>query len=314
MHTDDCSFIPVAYSVTDQQSGREVEDKLTGLLPRLMGVALIPDNPDAVYYTGADGMRKLVLSETGASDFDHYLPRTGPLLEEVFPDIPKEQVDRRKHSRKALETYGIYIPRLYPVIESEADITIRTPEEIARRTFALVSVALYSECLLAEGMQPEEAFGFILPQMDAFGANSEEAGFFSPNEWAYLHNPDSNEQERIDGSWQYECLYVMEWALGLVDTLEFPDHYCDVPLTVRLIKDCHSVEDILAISSPRTAAELLDACDLIFCLDWACVDARIYNLTPPAKMDGSITRERHKSLNWLIGCDSAPWDEVSTDT
>ena len=72
-----------------------------------------------------------------------------------------------------------------------------------------------------------------------------------------------------------------------LDTLEFPDHYCDVPLTVRLIKDCHSVEDILAISSPRTAAELLDACDLIFCLDWACVDARIYNLTPPAKMDGS---------------------------
>nr|WP_325239808.1 DUF4272 domain-containing protein [uncultured Oscillibacter sp.] len=37
-------------------------------------------------------------------------------------------------------------------------------------------------------------------------------------------------------------------------------------------------------------------------------------ITIPAKMDGSITRERHKSLNWLIGCDSAPWDEVSTDT
>ena len=35
-------------------------------------------------------------------------------------------------------------------------------------------------------------------------------------------------------------------------------------------------EELLAGAKPRSGAELLDAYDLIFCLDWACVDAGVY--------------------------------------
>ncbi len=292
-----------------------VEDLFIRLLPPLTGVLLVMDQTDAVFCAGEDGSRKLILSETGESDFDIYLPKLGPDLSEIYDDIPAENLERRNRSREVLKKYGIHIPPLYPFIESEAEAVIRTPEEIAKRAFALMAVALYSECMVGDGLSPEEAWDFIRARTEDFGANDPDAGFFSPKEWEYLHDPDSTELQRINGTWQYENLYVMEWALGLVDTLDFPDHYCDVPLTVRLLKKCSCVEDILAISKPRSAAELLDACDLIFCLDWACVDARLYQFAAPAGMDGGVVQERHKSLNWLIGYgDSNPWDEVTTDT
>lgn len=292
-----------------------IEDLFIGTLSHLSGVLLVMDQTDAVFCAGEDGNRKLILSENGDSDFEIYLPKTGPKLTDIYPDIPARYLERRIRSQEILNQYGVYIPPLYPLIESEAEAVIRTPEEIARRAFALMTVALYSECMIGEGMNPGEAWDFIRERTEAFEADSPDAGFFSPKEWEYLHDPDPDELQRINGTWQYENLYVMEWALGLVDTLDFPDHYCDVPLTVRLLKNCSCIEDILAIAKPRSAAELLDACDLIFCLDWACVDARLYQFDAPAGMDGGVVQERHRSLNWLIGYgDSRPWDEVTTDT
>ena len=312
------SLVTIHYSFHPeniQEKQNMIEDTFLQTLLPLSGVLLIPDQPDAIFCLGKDGKRKLVLSETGESDFNIYLPKLGPELTEIYPDLPAEQTERRNRSRNILKKYGIYVPSFYPVIESETDAHIRTPEEIARRAFALMAVSLYSECLLGEGMTPQEAKDFIWERTESFGAASSDAGFFSPDEWDYLNNPNSSESERINGSWQYENLYVMEWALGLTDSLDFPSHICDVPQTVKLLKNCSSVEDILSISHPRTAAELLDAADLIFCLDWACVDARLYQFPAPAGMEGGVVQERHKSLNWLTGCpESVPWDQVSTNT
>ena len=49
---------------------------------------------------------------------------------------------------------------------------------------------------------------------------------------------------------------------------------------------------------------------------FSMMDARLYQLFPaPAGMGGGVVQERHESLNWLIGSqNSAPWDEVTTDT
>ena len=315
-------FISVHYTFSAEDIPRKramVEDMLIRTLPPLHGVMLIPGEtnrePDAIYCADADGSRQLILSETGESTFDTYLPRMGPELHELYPDIPARQLDRRKRSRRILKRHGIYVPGFYPVIESETKAVIRTPEEIAGRAVALMTVSLYSECLLAEDMTPSEALGFVSSIIDTYCTAETVGTFFSPNEWEYLHNADSTQQERLNGSWQYENLWVMEWALGFVDTLDFPQHYCDVPESVRLLKNCENFEDILAKAKPRTASELLDACDLIFCLDWACVDARMYRFPMPAGMDGGVVQERHRSLNWLTGYDeSAAWDDVGTDT
>ena len=74
-------------------------------------------------------------------------------------------------------------------------------------------------------MSQKEALEFIQKRINEFGADD----FFSLKEWNYLHNEDPKESEKISYSWQYENLYVMEWALGLIDgPLDFPDHFCAV--------------------------------------------------------------------------------------
>lgn len=174
-----------------------------------------------------------------------------------------------------------------------------------------MTVSLYSECLLGENMEVKDAREFVQGVLDRFEAEE----YLSPREKAYLENPDSTEQERVHHSWQYENLYVLEWALGLIEELPFPDEVCDVPLTVQVLREFSSMEDFLSHVTYRSPKELLDAADLIYRLDWACVDARVNGLPAPAGMDGGIAMERHKSLNWLIGYgESAPWDQVDTPT
>ena len=81
---------------------------------------------------------------------------------------------------------------------------------------------------------------------------------FSPKERQYLENPSPKQEEQIEFSWQYECLHVMEWALGITVDLGFPNQICDVKKAVQLLSDCHKVEDILDISHPKNNKELLD--------------------------------------------------------
>ncbi len=131
-----------------------------------------------------------------------------------------------------------------------------------------------------------------------------------------LHNEDPKESEKISYSWQYENLHVMEWALGLIEgPLDFPDHFCDVAEAARILTSFHSMREILDAAKPRSPKELLDACDMIFCLDWACTDTRMRDLPTPAGMDGGVVFERHKALNWLVGVgEKADWDHVPVDT
>lgn len=307
-------FAQIQYSyIQDEALDKRamIADLFGQTLGELGGILLVQGEADGLYCKQEEQDMELILDDSGESGLIHYLPAQVFAMTTEDGEVTEEQIERRRRSRAIIEEKFIYVPSWYPLIESEQECRIRTPEEIAKRAVALMSVAVYSECLLAENMTPDEAFTFIRGRMEEFGAEE----FLSPEEKIYLHNPDSTEKDRISYSWQYENLFVMEWALGLVDDLDFPDHICDVPLTVRLLKDCSTIGEILEKSTPRSAKELLDACDLIFCLDWACVDTRIHNFPAPASMDGGVVMERHKSLNWLIGAEeSADWDEVSTNT
>ncbi|MGN2370888.1 DUF4272 domain-containing protein [Clostridium cagae] len=233
------------------------------------------------------------------------------LCDEEDGQVTEEQISRRLKSCKIIEDKFIYVPAWYPVIETAENSKCRSKEDIAKRAIVLMIVSLYSECLISEDMKVSEAYEFVNEIIERFDAKE----FFSPREKEYLQNPNPTKEEQIAYSWQYENLFVMEWALGFIDELDFPDHICDVQLTVRLLKDYYSIEEILENSKPKSKESLLDECDLIFCLDWACVDTRIHNLPAPAKMDKGVVLERHKSLNWLVGYnESTEWDKVGTDT
>lgn len=307
-------FVIINYSFNSEDKYNKqtmIEQMFVTTLPKLRGIILLSGQEDGLYCESDKRGMELILSDGGKSSLLNYLPHQEFNMTPESGQTKEEQINRRLKSRKIIKDKFIYIPVWYPLIETEEQSKFRSKEEIAKRAVALMIVSLYSECLLGEGMEVDEAYQFVSNLIERFGAEE----FFSPREKEYLHNPDSTEEERIAYSWQYENLFVMEWALGLVDELDFPDHLCNVPLTVQLLKNYNSIKEILEKSTPKSKESLLDECDLIFCLNWACVDTRIHSLPAPAGMDSGVVVERHKSLNWLVGDDeSAEWDNVRTDT
>lgn len=287
----------------------EITGMLAGVLEELHGLVLVMGDGEDMLL---DAQGKIVLSDKGRSKVDHYMPYVDrALIEAPKEGIAEEQIQRRLRSWKVLDAHDIYVPEHYPYIEKLADAKIRSAEEMVDRMAALLAVALYSEAMLGDGMSPAEARAFAEEHvLSHYGGD----GVFSPKERAYFYNDNAEDKEKIAFSWQYENLYVMEWALGLLKELPFPNAICDVPLTVRVLNSFTDRAVLLSAVKPRSAEELLDACDLIFCLDWACVDARVYGLPAPAGMDGGVTMERHKTLNWLIGCEGWKWDDVQTNT
>lgn len=75
-----------------------------------------------------------------------------------------------------------------------------------------------------------------------------------------------------------------------------------------------TLEELRAGARLRSPAEVLDQADLIYRYAWACTEARIHGQPPPAGLSADVVMEWHPALNWLIGYQDAPWDEVPTDT
>jgi hypothetical protein len=138
-------------------------------------------------------------------------------------------------------------------------------------------------------------------------------GAFTPEEQAFIANPQPSARERNKFGWRYECLWVLLWALGFAEKLGRPDHIMDAGQGVGIIKRLGR-GGFLAQARLRPAAELLDAADLIYRYDWAVVDARIKQHPPPAGLDPDVVVEWHYALNWLIAYSDQEWDDVSTDT
>jgi hypothetical protein len=143
-----------------------------------------------------------------------------------------------------------------------------------------------------------------------FGAE----GFLSPAERAFLDQGIGVQQERVQYSWRYERSWVLLWALGYIDRLDYPPSICDVPKIAGLLRG-KTIAQILQEAKPRSQKELLDQADLIYRLHWAVVDERVnQRVRVPAEVEKGVVQERHAALNWLIGYMGQEWDDISTDT
>lgn len=184
--------------------------------------------------------------------------------------------------------------------DPESDVIIRTKNEVVDRALALYYFALKAEGLEQNYLDKIDQDYNIMPKL-----TSEEKAFVMEQ------RPD--EQKRIDATWRYESLHVLLWALGYVDSLNFPDRPCDVARDVKIIRQL-SGQQFSDKAKLRSKKEILDQADLILRLDWACVDARVNKKPAPGEMHMGVVYERHYSLNWLIHYLDLDWDNVTTDT
>lgn len=223
-------------------------------------------------------------------------------------EISPEQEQRKARSISILKEKGVpYIEHL-PVIESV--ITPRTPQEIARRAIACL-ITVQVACDMSRGEDVKKSQEFFQQMLETYGVADE----LTPKEQMFFSGKPSN-QDAVNMAWKYEAYWPLIWALGLVDSLEYPDQICDCDFAIEAVSSCGSFEELMESARPREISEILDEADLIFRYDWACVNARLHGREAPAGLDSGVVMERHWGLNWLIGknTDNDEWDTVSTDT
>jgi len=211
------------------------------------------------------------------------------------------QIQRKKKSLLLLQQQGIpTIDHLPPTIDID-DVVIPTKTMIAQRAIA-VSIA----AIKAEGLEQE----IIEQVIEHFGAHS----FFSKEEAIFIREQQPSKEDLGKFSWRYECLLILLWSLNLVETLDFPSEICDVASLVSIIQKAGSFEQLLDKATVRNTHQILDQADLIYRMNWACVNARVKQQPTPANMHPGIVYGRHYALNWLIGYQNLDWDNMRTDT
>jgi hypothetical protein len=223
------------------------------------------------------------------------------MLEHESRPASAEALARRDRTNTFLQAKNVPLAKSLPVIEDTETATFRSPRAIAERLIGCTIVAVAGQT---------NDLKFTKQLMAEFGAEP----LLTPGERKFLDEQLDDRRQRIQFSWQYERAWVLLWALGYVDRLDYPTDECDVGFLKQVLTS-RNLEQIVAGAKPRTPAEILDEADLIYRLHWAVVEARVTPKTKvPEEVEKGVVQERHHALNWLIGYLGQDWDDVTTDT
>lgn len=205
---------------------------------------------------------------------------------------------RKTATEAALTARGIPFLDTLPPVVCEDELALRDRDSVIERARALLLVALRAESVASgEPMSTQ----MLLAKMPLA-----EDGL-SPRERAFMDQLAPTVHECAPFVWRYESLFLLEWALGLVDELPFPAGPCDPASTVATLIEMRG--PVL-----RSASEMLDALDLHYRLNWHIRQSRLKHKGEVAGVDADVVMERHQALNWLVRFQNAPWDEVDTPT
>ena len=121
----------------------------------------------------------------------------------------------------------------------------------------------------------------------------------------------ANENEIMQAIYKYEAIWVLLWALGIVEELSFPNETCDSDLVMDAMLKFRSegLDDFMEHTTLRPLEEILQALDLHYRYHWAAVNARV-NGSDPAGIDEEVVMERRAGLEWLC-CKGQENDNLS---
>jgi hypothetical protein len=219
-------------------------------------------------------------------------------------DLTSDQEQRKKRSDSLITVKGIKLNKTLPFIECEDSTQLRSTQEIAQRVTVLAAVNMV-------------AFGNfkgqdIIDYLKRFGLWE----YTTPKEKKFLSAPG---KEAMDNeTWKAEGILTLLWALKVVPELEFPKQLGDLN---KIPKENYPFSGLKSDPAPfikkmtelRSVSELLNAADLYYRLDWACVDARVNNRSIEGVVP-DVVYERHYALNWIIHYMNQSWDDITCDT
>jgi hypothetical protein len=177
-----------------------------------------------------------------------------------------------------------------------------TAKEVAVRAMALFGI------WLANTPTPREDVILWLKNNSLWEA-------LSPEELKFIVAEEHTLKQQIDFSWHIERLYVLAWALGVVDQMVAPNQQGTIAEFQQAISplNADSSKRFLKIAKLRDDIEILEMADEIEKSHWTARNGKIKNLQTDTVNLG-IIQERHHAINWILWGREEDWDEVNRDT
>ncbi|PXY92689.1 DUF4272 domain-containing protein [Gilliamella apis] len=214
---------------------------------------------------------------------------------------PSEALQRKAKTEQYLATLGLHPLVSLPPVVAESEVILRTPDEVKKRSLALMLTGIQAESFRENAPLDPEEFKARCPL--GFAA-------LSNTEYDFIHAPQPQEQDVMNMSWRYEALLPLQWALNWQSKLPFADTFCNVSSLVETGLENSNPE--LSTLTLRPTSELLDALDLNYRLHWLARDCRLNNKILPVEIMEGVIQERQHALNWLTNFENADWDDVDT--
>jgi Domain of unknown function (DUF4272) len=199
-------------------------------------------------------------------------------------------------------------PPNYPLKWGPGDsVELRPPSEVEGRT-AILNVVL-ARCF---GMPGEAAMAWLL--------DAHLLDHMTKPEWSFVA---SGEGDHRSFTLHLEAIYALAWLLGLVPHLDPKEPAPDT--LVGQLPHLPSKETFMAWHErtnpvPAPAPEAAAALDLVYCLDWAYLEAERRRIRLPGLIDSNAIGQRRWALEWAVifrGPYQKPpseWEEVDLST
>jgi|WetSurMetagenome_2_1015567.scaffolds.fasta_scaffold382128_1 hypothetical protein len=213
-----------------------------------------------------------------------------------------EQEERNERSEKILIELGSdFLPSL-PLIETEEETRLRTPEEVGERIICLIAIAA-----AADGLEKDRILEWLQKNslMDTLSAR----------ERSFLENIKTDNNLKRQFTWYSECVWLLLWALKKVER-SLPTEQCTIHELLQKIPEFGSdISEFLKSLELRGKKEIVDLSDFIYRAHWTTRKNQTDKTIKIGSLNPDVVQEWHHAINWLTWYDDIEdWDEITTDT
>ena len=227
-------------------------------------------------------------------------------IEENRSEGTLEQNERRDKNNAFIKKQGIACYENLPLVESSKEVKLKSLDEICNRTFTcFLSIQVACD---VNNNNYEESIKYFKPILEELNLNQ-----YLNSKEKRIFDGTYTIKDAIDLDWEYEDLWSLFYALGLVDDITDGGKLCDCDYIIKIMASCKSVEEFKSKCKLRDIEEILDMVDLYYRYDWACTEKRINPETNIAALNPSNVVERRRGLEWLISSEE-DWFNISLDT
>lgn len=217
-----------------------------------------------------------------------------------------KQYERRSKNNEFIKKQGIACYENLPLVESSADVKMKTLDEIVNRAFTSY-ISIQVGCDINNNHY-DESIKYYKPILERLNLKK----YLNAKEKRVFDGTYTS-QDAVDLDWEYEALWSLFYAVGLVDDITDGGKLCDCNFIIKTMSSCKNVEELKNKCQLRDIEEILDMLDLYYRYHWACTEKRINPATNIGSLNPDNVVERRRGLEWLISKEE-DWYNISLDT